>query len=460
MPLNVNLPRGFCLDEQTVLLSLLWKGEQWAIYSTVSGNRVLLAAEELAGRWIRSGLLAKSLFREFTREEDRFLYLESKASYILAPVEGGPSPNKGVDCLAFALSLKGTRTLDPESSLQDAVYVEQYARLLPTWTLGYPADDAVLLGTWLTGGVRIPATSIRRLSELLPWIPAPVLEEFVRDAGIPLPAEKTLPREDFLPSGSKAKTAFSLPGRPEIERFFNDHVVDIVFDEERYRRLGIFFPSAIVLHGPPGCGKTYAVERLVEFLDWPSFSIEPKSVASPYIHETSRKLSEVFEQAAAAAPSVLVIDEMESFLSDRGERGEHALHHLEETAEFLRRLPEASAARVLVVAMTNKLELIDPAILRKGRFDHVVEVGMPSREETEDLLRALLKDLPTAPGLDIEGAAELLKGRALSDASYLVREAGRLAAKAGGTEIDEKSFEEALKRFKENSEEKKRRIGF
>lgn len=85
---------------------------------------------------------------------------------------------------------------------------------------------------------------------------------------------------------------------------------------------------------------------------------------------------------------------------------------------------------------------------------------MPSREETEDLLRALLKDLPTAPGLDIEGAAELLEGRALSDASYLVREAGRLAAKAGGTEIDEKSFEEALKRFKENSEEKKRRIGF
>jgi len=70
-----------------------------------------------------------------------------------------------------------------------------------------------------------------------------------------------------------------------------------------------------VLHGPPGCGKTFAVDRLVDFLGWPSFQIDASSVASPYIHETSKKVAEVFDKAIQNAPSVLVIDEMEAFLA-------------------------------------------------------------------------------------------------------------------------------------------------
>jgi SpoVK/Ycf46/Vps4 family AAA+-type ATPase len=101
--------------------------------------------------------------------------------------------------------------------------------------------------------------------------------------------------------------------------------------------MGIDFPSAIVLHGPPGCGKTFAVERLVEFLDWPSFSIDSNSVGSPYIHQTSKKVSEVFEKAIDSAPSIVVIDEMESFLSERRSDNISGLHHVEEVAEFLKR---------------------------------------------------------------------------------------------------------------------------
>ena len=110
---------------------------------------------------------------------------------------------------------------------------------------------------------------------------------------------------------------FELPGRPKLAAFFNEHVVDIVLHRDRYKALGIDFPSAIVLHGPPGCGKTFAVERLVDFLGWPSFQIDASSVASPYIHETSKKVAEVFDKAMENAPSVLVIDEMEAFLADR-----------------------------------------------------------------------------------------------------------------------------------------------
>jgi hypothetical protein len=226
------------------------------------------------------------------------------------------------------------------------------------------------------------------------------------------------------------RSEFTLPGRPDLERFFNEHIVDIVRHRERYKALGIGFPAAVVLHGPPGCGKTFAVERLVDFLGWPCFHVEASTVASPYIHETSRKVADVFETAAKNAPSVLVIDEMDAFLSDRQMGTGH--HRVEEVAEFLRRIPEATKNEVLVIAMTNRIELIDPAILRRGRFDHVVKVDPATFEEILALLRKLLGDLPTEGDVELGQFAAALTGRPLSDVAFIVREASRLAARICG----------------------------
>jgi cell division protease FtsH len=191
---------------------------------------------------------------------------------------------------------------------------------------------------------------------------------------------------------------FELAGRPELAEFFNEHIVDIVQNRDRYKALGIEFPSAVVLHGPPGCGKTFAVDRLVDFLGWPSFQIDASSVASPYIHETSKKVAEVFDKAIQNAPSVLVIDEMEAFLADREMGSGH--HRVEEVAEFLRRIPEAAKSDVLIVAMTNRIEMIDPAILRRGRFDHVIKVDFASEVEVLSLLEKLLSTLPKDVSVD------------------------------------------------------------
>jgi ATP-dependent 26S proteasome regulatory subunit len=239
--------------------------------------------------------------------------------------------------------------------------------------------------------------------------------------------------------------------------------VEIIANRERYRRLGIGYPAPIILHGPPGCGKTFAVERLIEFLGWPSFAIEAASVASPYIHETSRKVAEMFTKATENAPSVLVmIDEMEAFLADR-ERGAASSHHrVEEVAEFLRRIPEASESDVLVIAMTNRIEMIDPAILRRGRFDHVVKVEMASEEEVRRLLEKLIAELPHEDTVEVSSLARQLAGRPLSDVSFVIRESGRLAARAGKTVVDQVSLQEALEGApaRENDSTPPRRIGF
>ncbi len=470
------LPKGFELPDGSKIRSLLYSGDEWQIFDTNGSNNILLTRSELTRKWNEFDFLDESLFGDVTFGRESFRSLISHKRYALTAVENGKSPESKVDALAFALALKESRKLSKEASFHDAVYVEQYSRLLPVWTLTPHVEDEVVLGTWITGGVVISTESFRRLTNLAGWMPVGDLAEIVKTAGFSVPSDaELLAKSDTKPSIAKktveheqsqtpkepAETkVFKLPGRPQLEEFFNEHVIDIIFNAEKYQTLGICFPSAIVLHGPPGCGKTFAVERLVEFIDWPSYSIDSNSVGSPYIHETSKKISEVFDKAIDEAPSVIVIDEMESFLSDRRSGSSSGLHHVEEVAEFLRRIPEAIKNKVLIIAMTNLIEMIDPAILRRGRFDHIIEVGMPSREEVASLVDSLLSKLPKADDLNVDKILNALTGKALSDSAFVIREAARLAAKAGKTELNQTSIEAALNSLPQNQEKKSRHIGF
>jgi SpoVK/Ycf46/Vps4 family AAA+-type ATPase len=199
---------------------------------------------------------------------------------------------------------------------------------------------------------------------------------------------------------------------------------------------------------------------LVDFLGWPSYQIDASSVASPYIHETSKKVAEVFDKAMENAPSVLVIDEMEAFLADREMGSGH--HRVEEVAEFLRRIPEAAKNDVLIVAMTNRVDMIDPAILRRGRFDHVIKVDYASEIEVLSLLEKLLSSLPKADDVDAIPFAKELAGRPLSDVAFVVREAARLAARSGKNRLDQSSLLAALSSApaREREGQTQRRIGF
>lgn len=478
------LPKGYELVDGSKIRSLLFSGEDWQIFDTDGSINILLARPALAQKWNDTSFLDEALLVEIIFGATSFRCLNSHKKYALTPVENGKSPDSTVDAIAFSLALKESRKLSPDISFHDSIYVEQYSRLLPTWTLTPYVEDEVVLGTWLTGGVVVSTDSFRRLTNLTGWMPPGGLAEIIKTAGLNVPADaglltknkpRTRPKNDEKTAITEAtvepenpqlqpdkieRKSFTLPGRPQLEEFFNEHVIDIIFNSEKYKALGIEFPSAIVLHGPPGCGKTFAVERLVEFIDWPSFSINSNSVGSPYIHETSKKISEIFDKAIDAAPAVIVIDEMEAFLSDRKSGGTSGLHHVEEVAEFLRRIPEAIKNRVLIIAMTNMIDLIDQAILRRGRFDHIIEVGMPSRIEVASLIDSLLSKLPKAEGLNMDAILDALTGKALSDSAFVVREAARLAAKAAKSQLDQESINSALKSFPDPKKKRGHKIGF
>jgi len=478
------LPKGYKIDSGATIHILLFSGKEWHIYGSHDTGNILIVQPNLAIKWIDSGLVNSSLLSKFTFGDESYLSLASQIKYILEPVEDGKSPDSITDAIAFSLALKESRKYVNDASFHDAIYVEQYSRLLPTWTLTPQMDDETVLGTWIAGGVVISTNSFRRLSNLAGWMPSSALAEVVAAAGFHIPDNLSLltKRGSESRQSSDAKSAeaekevrtikaqpdkdrpekkeFKLPGRSQLEKFFNEHVIDIIFNPDKYQALGIEFPSAIVLHGPPGCGKTFAVERLVEYIDWPNYSIDSNSVGSPYIHETSKRISEVFNKAIDEAPSVVVIDEMESFLTDRRSGGTSGLYHIEEVAEFLKRIPEAIKKRVLIIAMTNLIELIDPAILRRGRFDHIIEVGMPSRTEVASLIDSLLEKLPKSDNLALDSILDKLTGKPLSDTAFVIREAARLAAKDGKTQIDQDSIVLALKGIIKAKENSDKRIGF
>jgi cell division protease FtsH len=472
------LPVGYAFPDGAVMKRPAFAGREWQILEVRGDGRALVVQDGLAQRWIKSSLLDSGALAPFNVGEQSLNSLVCGSTRLLCPVAEGPSPRTKADALAFALALKATRDIDPDSPLQDALYVEKLSRLLPTYSISPRVDDDVLLGYWLTGGANVSVKSFRRLATMVSWLGAANLKQVVEVAGFEVatvvPGERStvvVPTEEItlqtepiaIVAGDQSGfRTFELPGRPDLARFFNEHVVDIIQHSDRYKALGIDFPSAIVLYGPPGCGKTFAVEQLVEFLGWPSFEIDASSVASPYIHETSRKVAEVFDKAMENSPSVLVIDEMEAFLADR-EMGAGSSHHrVEEVAEFLRRIPEAVKNHVLIIAMTNRVDMIDPAVLRRGRFDHVVEVGFASEIEIRSLLEKLFASLPKGEDVDAIPLAAKLAGRPLSDVSFVVREGARLAARSNKGKLDQESLLQALREApaREREGSVKRRMGF
>ncbi len=474
-------PAKHQLPDGSTLGGLLYSGPRWQIYRLDKDSSILIARDSLAIRWVELNLLPDTVLASFRFGKEEYRAATSGSGHRLEPIAESGSLETKADGLGFALSVRETRRIVADVPLHDAIYVERYSRLLPTWTVSEASTDEEIVGRWLTGGVTIPATSFRRLSGLLGWLGEQDVADLVEAAGFDVPHDSRVartrrkthrqerqptrsvvaprrPAPDNEPRGTIHPRRFRLSGRPILEGFFNEHVIDIIENTERYKALGIDFPTAIVLHGPPGCGKTFAVERLVEYLDWPIFHVDSNSVGSPYIHETSRKVSEIFNKAMDSAPSMVVIDEMESYLSDRQIHESTGLHHVEEVAEFLRRIPEANKNHVLVIGMTNRLEMIDSAILRRGRFDHVIEVEMPSGPEVFDLVESLLARVPVEGEIDYDDVAKSLAGRALSDAAFVVREAARLAARAGKSALDDESLRQALGSLPPTEPE--RRIGF
>ena len=462
--------RGLILTNNETVLAVKSQCDCFAILKIDQKRTGLFIDASLYGKLEDLGV-AKDFIRScFTKFNDGYYYV-SKPDYNVFSAKYGPYAETDEEVFNFCAAYKDFIEKQGEIALNDAVYIEEYNILLPivAGDNDKKLTANMLVGSWLTEGLAIDGTDLEKISLLNQWLSSDSIETAVEAAGLKVKRhKKTEAKED---SKAEKKTTgkkgipkiegkFELPGREKLSRYFNEQIVDFIQNMDKYEKMGIHSIPATLLYGKPGCGKTYAVERLAEFLNLPCFEISSSAVASPYIHDTSKKIGEVFEKAIDAAPSILIIDEMEAYLSSR-ENSSTGAHHIEEVDEFLRNIPKAIDAKVIIFGMTNMINLIDPAILRKGRFDFVEEVGMPSKQEVLAVLENGIKKMPVDGKLDLDALAEKLVNRPMSDVGYIIRQAARIAVKNDSETVKQEHFMEAVNSLSPiQKEPEHRRIGF
>jgi cell division protease FtsH len=239
-------------------------------------------------------------------------------------------------------------------------------------------------------------------------------------------------------------SSFSLPGRPVLEQFFREYVIEPSVDRDRYAALKVQLPNGVLLYGPPGSGKTHTVNKLSSALGWPIFRIELGAVGSPFIHQTSIALRKAFEEAKRKSPSLIVLEEVDALAPARGPLTHD--HKVEEVVELLRMVESASESGVLFIATTNRKQALDPALLRRGRFDHAIEVGYPSAEEVRAALVEILSERPHTT-IEFGSLSTRLAGRPMSDVAWVVNDAAREAARAKKDAIDQEDLLAAAQRL-------------
>lgn len=464
MQYNPWLPIGYTVTDSIKTSKVIFASNDWQIYSTNGLNSILFADSDLFEFW-KSLNLNLEAFNTIEINDRNYYYVVSPNSKLLQPIANNKKAINFTIAKNFIEAIKKHRKKENKLSLHNCIFVEDLKLVLPMRPDGKLLNDEIVIGKWISSGVNISIGNTDRIKQLVTSLKKQELEELqnmLKHTNNLLLVNKTSsqsPENNETNFNTiKNKEPFALPGRIELETFFKEHVIDIIENAEEYKNMGIEFPSSFILQGPPGCGKTYAVEKLTEYLDWPVYRINSANIGSPFIHETGKKISETFDEAIENAPSVLIIDEMESFLSTRNDHFQG--HHLEEMAEFLRRIPEAIAKHVLIAAMTNVPDIIDPAITRKGRFDHIIEVDMPSPVEVAMVINNALNKLPHEDNINVEEISKTLAGKSMADTAFVIREAARLTAKNHLKVLKQSTFDSIIKSLKKDNTATKPTIGF
>ena len=231
---------------------------------------------------------------------------------------------------------------------------------------------------------------------------------------------------------------FSLPGQTELEKFINDNFIDYIKYPEKYQRFKLKMLDPIMLYGAPGTGKTYAANALAKFLGWKFFTIDATQYEQNSVG-SAKKITEIFNKAKDAAPSIVFIDEADSMFAKR-----RSCNNNEGISQFLRSISDTAKDRVLVIAATNRIDDMDEAILRNGRFSNKIEISYADTKGVLAVMEEYLKDKPVSNDLSLIKAASKLSGHPLCDTKFFLDSVCKEAAWRDSNKIEQCDVDEAL----------------
>jgi cell division protease FtsH len=254
----------------------------------------------------------------------------------------------------------------------------------------------------------------------------------------------------YAPSGDRVTFA-DVAGIDEAKAELSE-VVDFLRKPDKYRELGARIPHGVLLAGAPGTGKTLLARAVAGEANVPFFSLAASEFVEAIVGVGASRVRDLFKEAKEAAPSIIFIDELDAigrsrtsgvagFSGGNDEREQTLNQILTEMDGF------DSSTNVIVIAATNRPDVLDAALLRPGRFDRRVAVQAPDRAGREAILRVHSRKVPLAPDVDLGRIAASTPGMVGADLANLVNEAALLAARRGHEHVAEADFTDALERI-------------
>jgi ATP-dependent metalloprotease FtsH len=226
-------------------------------------------------------------------------------------------------------------------------------------------------------------------------------------------------------------------------------VRDYLSDPDRYSGLGARIPRGFLLNGPPGCGKTLLARAVAGEANAAFVAVAGTEFTEVFVGEGAARVRDLFAQARAVAPAIVFIDEIDAIGATRGSGGGDAGSR--ETDQTLNQIlieldGFGQRAGVVVIAATNRADMLDPALVRPGRFDRQITIELPDLRGRRDILDVHAKDKPLGADVDLDRVATLTRGLSGADLANVLNEAALLAGRRGSTEIDMGLVEEGLDR--------------
>ncbi len=334
-------------------------------------------------------------------------------------------------------------------------------------------DMAVISETYLipmsTDGLKVESVKPSNTSALLSWIPTLLMIGFMVFLWISLSNGAGAGGRGVMSFGktraravkdSDKKVMFDDVAGLEEEKTELAEIVDFLKDPGKYTELGARIPKGVLLVGPPGTGKTYISKAVAGEANVPFFSISGSDFVEMFVGVGASRVRDLFGEAKKNAPCIVFIDEIDAVGRRRGAGLGGGNDEREQTLNQL--LVEMDGfgqnEGIIVLAATNRPDVLDPAILRPGRFDRQVVINTPDIKGREAVFRVHSKDKPLGDDVDLKVLAKRTPGFTPADIENMMNEAALLTARRGGSKIHMDDLEEAVTRVMAGPEKKSRVI--
>ncbi len=238
-------------------------------------------------------------------------------------------------------------------------------------------------------------------------------------------------------------------GLSDIKQKLKEAVELPLKNPEIFQKMGIRTPKGILLYGPPGTGKTLLAKAVATESEANFISIKGPEVLSKWVGESEKAVRELFRKARLSAPCIIFIDEIDAIAPARGgmDEGTKVTERIVNTL-LLEMDGMEQLKNIVVIAATNRPDILDPALLRPGRFDNILEVPLPDEETRMEILKIHTKRMPLDKNIELEAINEKLQNMTGADIEGIVREAGMNAIRAKRDKVKADDFEKAISSIK------------